>query len=616
MRFTGSTPQLPGGAPDSFRRACLEAAVVAFAGGAAFFATASRDLAAGDSGELLLAARTFGIPHPPGYPVWVLLAGLFGMVPAGTFALRVALLSVVAASAGLGILYLLMRRCGLERPVCAASTLALAFTPQFWSSAGSVEVYPLAFAVDAALAWATWNYAELGGRARLFACAALAGLAMVSHQSAVLFLPLLFVVTAPRMAKDGIRGWAAAAAGLVTGLLPFAWLPLRSAQHPALDWGHDADLARLFANLSRASYGQLAQHGFTWGRLGRELSFFGRQQVAEWGPGMVFAALAGFVLWAVKCRRGAMLGLVALASLPVGLALTLNFEPDPTHAYQLSQFLMPVSAVMAIAIAHGLSPLLRSWARVPALAALAAWVVGGAAMHYPLADQHDLHLARHYGEDLLAGLPRGATLFVEGDNETFTVAYLQKAEGLRRDVRVIHRKGYVFEDPYGLAALPRREWPARQRAVEASLLATIPGPVFATSDMPLPDGFGMEPRGLLSRVVRGGVRPGARPVPALSADLARVRRADFVTRKLAVSYLECEARERLEQGSLDQAVVAYRRLAYVAYDFPEAHYDLSRLLLIAGQREAARAEFLTALLLAPQEAWLREEGRKMGFVLS
>ncbi len=616
MRFTGTTTQRPGGAPGQSRRAFPEAALVALAGGVAFLATASRDLAAGDSGELLLAARTFGIPHPPGYPLWVLLAGLFGMIPVGTFALRVALLSVLSASVGLGILYLIMRRCGLDRPVCAASTLALAFTPQFWSSAGSVEVYALAFAVDAAAAWTAWNYVELGGPRRLFACMTLAGLALVSHQSAAVFLPLLLMVTAPRMARDGIRGCMLAAAGLVTGLLPFAWLPLRSSQHPVLDWGHDANPVRLLANLSRACYGDVAQHAFSWGRLGREMAFFGSQQVSEWGVGMVFAALAGFVLWAFRSRRGATLGIVALLSLPFGLAVILNFEPDPTHAFQVSQFLMPVSAVMAIAIAHGLAPLLRSPARIPALTLMAAWVLGGAAAHYPLADQHDLHLARRYGQDLLAGLPRGATLFVEGDNETFTVAYLQKAEGLRPDVRVIHRKGFVFEDPYGLASLPRREWPARQRAVEASLLSAIRGPVYSTSDMPLPTGFGLEPVGLVSRVVRGQVVPAPAAVPALSADLARVRRTDYVTRKLAVSYLEGDAREALRRGSLMQAVEAYRRLAYVAYDFPEAHYDLSRLLLLDGQRDAARAEFLTALHLAPHEVWLREEGRKMGFVLS
>ena len=40
-----------------------------------------------DGGELLAAANTFGIPHPPGYPTYTLLLKSFAtMVPIGDFA--------------------------------------------------------------------------------------------------------------------------------------------------------------------------------------------------------------------------------------------------------------------------------------------------------------------------------------------------------------------------------------------------------------------------------------------------------------------------------------------------------------------------------------------------
>ena len=50
----------------------------------AYLATAAPDLTFWDASELVTAARTRGIPHPPGTPLWVLMAHLAGTVFANT----------------------------------------------------------------------------------------------------------------------------------------------------------------------------------------------------------------------------------------------------------------------------------------------------------------------------------------------------------------------------------------------------------------------------------------------------------------------------------------------------------------------------------------------------
>jgi tetratricopeptide (TPR) repeat protein len=56
-----------------------------------------------DSGELIVAARTFGVAHPPGFPLYVLLAHLATLLPIGNIAARVnfasALFAALAAAA-------------------------------------------------------------------------------------------------------------------------------------------------------------------------------------------------------------------------------------------------------------------------------------------------------------------------------------------------------------------------------------------------------------------------------------------------------------------------------------------------------------------------------------
>ena len=53
-----------------------------------------------DAGEFIAAAKTLGIPHPPGTPLFVMIAHVWAMlIPAGEFALRTNLLSAVLSAA-------------------------------------------------------------------------------------------------------------------------------------------------------------------------------------------------------------------------------------------------------------------------------------------------------------------------------------------------------------------------------------------------------------------------------------------------------------------------------------------------------------------------------------
>ena len=54
-----------------------------------------------DAGEFIAAAKVLGIPHPPGTPLFVLLAHVWGLaVPIGEYALRTNLLSALFSAAG------------------------------------------------------------------------------------------------------------------------------------------------------------------------------------------------------------------------------------------------------------------------------------------------------------------------------------------------------------------------------------------------------------------------------------------------------------------------------------------------------------------------------------
>src|SRR5437764_10918857 len=75
-----------------------------------YFLTAARDIVVGDTPELITAAVTLGVAHPPGYPLFTMLGHLSSLLPFESIPFRVNLLSVVCDSVAVGIIYLIAAR--------------------------------------------------------------------------------------------------------------------------------------------------------------------------------------------------------------------------------------------------------------------------------------------------------------------------------------------------------------------------------------------------------------------------------------------------------------------------------------------------------------------------
>src|SRR3954471_20855424 len=233
------------------------AAIAAFAYGL----TLSPSVGAGDSGELILAAHSLGIPHPPGYPVWLLLARIADLLPWGTVALRVNALSALLAAAAAGLFYLLAARCGLGRIGRLAGTMVFAGSTLLWDSAVQAEVYSLTAVTFLLLAMAA-----LSARSRRTSGARgdaifflLAGLSPLVHQTLV--FPALALAAWVLLRRPAPGRFAAALLWPSVGCSILFLLPIRSGAHPWLDWGQDRNLASLWDNLIRRNYGGLRQNG-------------------------------------------------------------------------------------------------------------------------------------------------------------------------------------------------------------------------------------------------------------------------------------------------------------------------------------------------------------------
>jgi len=108
-----------------------------------------------DCGELIATACIYGVPHPPGTPLFVTIGRIFSMLPASReYAFRINLIPVLFGAFSCGLIYLLViklislyanpeRRYDKWLPHVAGffGALACAFAFSFWDNSVEAEVY-------------------------------------------------------------------------------------------------------------------------------------------------------------------------------------------------------------------------------------------------------------------------------------------------------------------------------------------------------------------------------------------------------------------------------------------------------------------------------------------
>jgi len=491
---------------------------LALAGGllAIYAAGACRTIYVGDSGELVTAVHVLGVPHPTGYPLYVLLGKLWTLaVPAGSIAFRMSLFSAAGAATACALLFALCRRLGADPLAALTAALCLAFAPSFCGEANIQRVYALnaAFVVAALLPACEWL--RRGDRFSFAATLFVAGLGASNHTYLAVFaaaFALFALVTRPRFALHP-RTIAAAAGALLLGLLPYLYLPLASRADPPLDWGNPDTLDRFLAVVLRRGFWDRAWVGSPadllvvatdyGASLARELAWVG-------------APLALLGLWTADRRRVPVLLLLLAA---FGNLVVMALHGSRSDLFIWHRYYIPSYIIAALFLALGLR---AAFSRVPAAARPLALLIPLSLLvsGWQRFDRSNYRIADDFSSTLLAGIPPGASLAATDDNILFVLIYLTMVEGRRPDINLI------LQGVGGAALPPLRFDPQRE-------------PLFFTHhpnwDHPQLE---LVPVGLAFRVwPRGAPPPEPVPLPdALpGADDPRVPK-DYLTQNLIGQY--------------------------------------------------------------------------------
>ena len=206
-----------------------------------------------DTSEYIAAAYTFGLPHPPGNPLFVIVGRAFSVLPiAPSVAARINVLAAISSAAAAGWWFLIAehvlrawlpsRAIRIAGATAAAVIGAVAFT--VWNqSVVNEKVYTISLAGIALVSWLAvrWTRYPTGPLAdrRLVLAAYLCGLGYANHMAGMLPIGALGIAILAVRPSTLLRGklLLACAIATVAGLTPFATQPIRAAYFPAVNEG-------------------------------------------------------------------------------------------------------------------------------------------------------------------------------------------------------------------------------------------------------------------------------------------------------------------------------------------------------------------------------------------
>jgi tetratricopeptide (TPR) repeat protein len=369
-----------------------------------------------DSGELILAAYGPGVAHPPGFPLYVLLAHLATLVPAGRVAARVnfasALFGALAAAALTLLVYEMLfssRALATERlkaekesarkkktkesatksitrlslylghrtdliggllPGIVAGLL-FAFSRTLWAYSTIAEVYTLNtfLIVVIFLLMFRWRRFAIKGappRKVVYAAALVFGLSLgVHHVTVGLMLPALawLVYSVEGIAFFKSKKLPVAALFALAGLAIYLYLPISASRGPLMNWGDPRTFERLWWHVTGRQYQVF--FSFSLERVFAQSSEFftliGREYGRWWAPFGLLLVVSGFVSIFRYDRRAFWFLLLFVAA---DLVYALNYEiAEDKDAYYL-----PAFVAMAAAAGYGAHLLVRALgaSRLPA----------------------------------------------------------------------------------------------------------------------------------------------------------------------------------------------------------------------------------------------------------
>lgn len=435
---------------------------------AAYVVTLAPTVTYWDSGEFLAAIKTLGIPHPPGTPLYILIANVWSKIasPVFGFAYSVNLLSAISTAIACGIFATLMHRWTGDVVVSIAGGILAGLMSSVWLNANETEVYSPALLMSALLMLVANLANETKESKWLVLLGYLFGLAWTLQLSALVAGPAALLLAFPdfKVRRVTVAKMIVAAA---IGASAMLFMIVRAQHDPGVNQGNPATWPAFVDVITRRQYlpvSMLPRQAPWYLQLGNLFEYADWQvalglhpdappSIARTAFTVIYAALGviGFV-WHRRVHAQSWRVLAFLfACGSLGVVVYLNMKASPSYGFG---FLPPNAKHEArerdyfFALAficwgmwagagavRGFARLGSRWSYAGVIVAILPFFLNAPAVNR--ARKPEATAALDSARRILLPVPKRAVVFAYGDNDTYPVWYAQQVENTRRDVTVV-----------------------------------------------------------------------------------------------------------------------------------------------------------------------------------
>lgn len=445
--------------------------------------TLARGVTYWDAGEFLAAIHSLGIPHPPGTPLYILLARVWSMIasPLVGFTIAVNAFSALCTALAFGIVANLFWRATDDAVGAFAAALTAGLMSTVWLNATETEVYACALLAAFAILWCANRYALTLERRWVLLSLYTCGLAWSLHLTGLLAVPAAFYAMISAREKPVLRDIPV---GLLLALLGgsvILFMLVRAQHDPAINQGNPSSIAALIDVVRRHQYDVAPfwpRRAPLWLQFGNVFEYADWQMALGLGPdpGPTVARTTVTIVYTLFGVYGSIrhrainrvswrTWMILFITASVGVVLYLNLRAGASYgdgvlpsgakheARDRDYFFTWAFVCWGAWAGFGVIQLARAFARTLASRAgatvdrsrdivSAAVIVAALPMvlnwgPIQTARRDDQQRDEREARALLSALPQRAVLLANGDNDTYPLWYLQEVLGIRRDVIVV-----------------------------------------------------------------------------------------------------------------------------------------------------------------------------------
>ncbi|XP_076733398.1 transmembrane protein 260 isoform X1 [Maylandia zebra] len=425
-----------------------------------------RTVPGGDSGELITTACELGVAHPPGYPLFTLLAHMaMRLLPSLSPAHSVNLMSSLLGAAACGGFCITVCRLAGPGPgaVLAGGLFAVSRLSWQWSMVAEVFTLNNLFIGLLFFLTASFRCAENATQRKKIAHwgALCCGLGLCNQHTLVLYVLVIIPWVLYRLCSQkelSLRGLVSLGFCFLAGFLPYIYLPISSYLNTARwSWGDQTTLSGLLTHLLRAEYGTFClAKTESLVNLTTMLQAQLDHSLAELSLPVLVLAGMGFALSSLdrRCRSVSWLLTVMLVVYSLFFAWRANLDISrPLLLGVVERFWLQSDAAVCVLAGLGLSWTLAGLERRLGYGGLwktTGWVFTAALLAHMVhtnhreCDQSGNTVVERFGRELLASFSKDSIILTRGDLPGNSLRYLHYCQGVRPDVRLVDQEMMTY----------------------------------------------------------------------------------------------------------------------------------------------------------------------------